>query len=125
MPGQSPRLDLSFAWVRSGDHLMAAEDKALGWSCHCFPGTRANIQKSQEDSPNNVLNEKWRLIWNVSEVDRLLDVWIHGDQCHGDVLTHQSLERDWASLAVGWGHDTVHISAHSIAQVIATLSPKP
>ena len=50
-------------------------------------------------------DKRWRLIWNVSEVDRLLDAYIHGDQTHLDVLTHQGENGDLGSLAVGCGHD--------------------
>ncbi|CAE7190197.1 Carns1, partial [Symbiodinium sp. KB8] len=46
-------------------------------------------------------DKRWRLIWNVSEVDRLLDAYIHGDQTHLDVLTHQGENGDLGSLAVG------------------------
>ena len=50
-------------------------------------------------------SERWRLIWNISDVDRLVDFWIHTDQDHLGVLHHQSEEAAQSSLATGCGHD--------------------
>ena len=43
--------------------------------------------KNEGHSAKKTTEERRRLIWNVSEVDRLLDVYIHGDQCHLDAGT--------------------------------------
>ena len=73
---------------------------------------KANLQdaaslfpKGEGHSEKKALEERWRLIWNISEPDRLIDAFINGDQCHCDVLTHQGECGDLACLAVGNGHD--------------------
>ena len=49
---------------------------------------------------------RWRLIWNVSEPDRLLVCWLHSDQDHADVFTFPSDDIGVASsMATGVGHD--------------------
>ena len=118
-------------------HLMAAEDKAIGWAAHVFPGTTGNVQKeagkkerlynfckvrlalrycwaaalhtlcpermveeglmdpavdfikSEGHPPRKIKTSSWRLIWNISEVDRLLDNLCFVDQDHHDVYSFQ------------------------------------
>ena len=135
-------------------HLATAEDKAVGYTAHFYPGTRGNIQKDSSKvdkivqitkirlalrvanahrlhrlDPWDMIAEgmadpvllfikeeghgeakaaenRWRLIWNVSEPDRLLVCWLHSDQDHADVFSYQAAGTGVASsLATGTGHD--------------------
>ena len=61
--------------------------------------------KTEGHGERQMESERWRLIWNISDVDRLVDFWIHTDQDHLDVLHHQSEEAAQSSLATGCGHD--------------------
>ena len=85
--------------------------------CHTGKGVLARpsgaLPKGEGHSPSKIRSGPWRLIWNTSEVDRLIDGWIHSDQCHLDVLTHQSDEGARASLATGCGHDDAGLAGPS------------
>ena len=48
---------------------------------------------------------RWRLIWNISELDRLCDAWAHSDQDHYDVAFCQCEKGQITPLATGVGHD--------------------
>lgn len=145
-------------------HITAADDKSIGWTGYLFPGTRANIQKSQEKKsavirlakfrlalrfawanslhamspmesvqeglrdpalafvkgeshpPRKLQTKTWRLIWCLSEVDRILDASVFTDMDKSDTLAYQSGPRATNAkvhydgerpmeLAVGVGHD--------------------
>ena len=62
--------------------------------------------KKEGHSDRKAEEEAWRLIWNVSEPDRLLACSLHTDSDHGDVLVYQDPEKGREfPLAVGTGHD--------------------
>ena len=63
------------------------------------------FDKGEGHSARKVEEKRWRLIWSVSEVDRILDALVSYDQSHFDVITHQGEFGDLASLATGCGHD--------------------
>ena len=63
------------------------------------------FDKGEGHSARKVEEKRWRLIWSVSEVDRILDAFVSYDQSHFDVITHQGEFGDLASLATGCGHD--------------------
>ena len=149
-------------------YFMDADDKAIGWSAHVFPGTRGNIQrdaqkveaiillakvrlalrfawagsvhtlnpremiseglmdpavnfiKGEGHPPKKIESQTWRLIWNISEVDRLLDSFSYVQQDKLDILTFQDGPRtengvmkgqlDKAfPLAMGVGHDDYNL----------------
>ena len=156
--GESSRVLEAFRF-----HLMTAEDKAIGYSSHYFPGLRGNIQKSNEKvaelvtitkirlalrlayssrvhdmSPEELVSlglidpvqifikdeghhgskvdsQRWRLIWNVGEPDRIITAWIHSDQDHFDVATFQDDEEGRkSSLASGVGQAPLKTMAATV-----------
>ena len=58
--------------------------------------------KQEGHGAEKQLTKRWRLIWNISEPDGLLDFY---DQEHADVLTHQMPRGVQSPVTSGVGHD--------------------
>ena len=61
--------------------------------------------KAEGHDEDKITSKRWRLIWNVSEPDRLIDCLHHQEQDHMDVLFHQSEAGAASPLATGVGHN--------------------
>ncbi len=145
-----------------------ADDKAIGWTSHLFPGTRGNIQKDimkrntvvrltkfrmalrfslanslHSLSPAEMVRaglrdpcmafikpeghpvrkretKTWRLIWVVSELDRLIDASVFTEQDKADIIHYQTGPRaehgvvkeigeKVCPLSMGVGHDDANL----------------
>ena len=109
------RMALRFSWA-SSLHAMSPKDMV-------DQGLRdpaIAFVKGEGHPPRKVESETWRLIWNLSEVDRLLDAAVFTDQDKADIQSFQSAPRTEngrlvaalgspMELAVGVGHDDANL----------------
>ena len=105
------RMALRFSWANSLHSLSPKEMVELG-----LRDPAMAFIKGESHPPRKVESGTWRLIWTLSEVDRLLDAAVFTDQDKADIETFQSGHRtedgrlkaplgEPMELAVGVGHD--------------------
>ena len=105
------RLALRYAWAGSLHGLSPREMVSEG-----LMDPAVNFIKGEGHPPRKIKTETWRLIWNLSEVDRLLDCLVFTDQDKADIMSFQDGPRTEENkfvgpagrpyaLAVGVGHD--------------------
>ena len=116
------RLALRYAWAASLHSLSPKQMVSEG-----LMDPTANFIKGEGHPPRKIKTSTWRLIWNLSEVDRLLDCISYVDQDKIDIATFQDGPRcvdgkmvEQPSrpypLAVGVGHDD-----HNLQRTFAEL----
>ena len=109
------RLALRFAWANSLHAMSPMEAVQEG-----LRDPALAFVKGESHPPRKLKTKSWRLIWCLSEVDRVLDAAVFTDQDKSDTLAYQSgpratkgkvdceLEKPM-ELAVGVGHDDLNL----------------
>ena len=109
------RLALRFSWAKSLHSLSPADLIKIGLRDPCMA-----FIKGEGHPPRKVDTKTWRLIWVVSELDRLLDASVFTEQDKSDIQSYQSGGRavngvvsspptDVMELAMGVGHDDYNL----------------
>ena len=66
--------------------------------------------KGEGHNSSKITTGQWKLIWNISQIDRLCDTWDHSDQDHYDVAYDQRDKGESSPfIATGVGHDDASI----------------
>lgn len=79
------RLALRFSWANSLHSLSPKEMVELG-----LRDPAMAFIKGESHPPRKVESSTWRLIWTLSEIDRLLDAAVFTDQDKADIEMFQS-----------------------------------